>query len=96
MNIWKKIHVTDYMLNDHGIAVSYRIRGRYYHLVIAREFALAELESIGSSLQEGLSQHDAILIVSRHEQNKEAQPPLNLDNDPLFRMIQGINRQAAM
>lgn len=70
MNYLQKIHVTDYVLNDNGISITYILNGRQYFYVAGAEDTHTVLASIGNTVADGLSQHDAIMIVASHESEK--------------------------
>lgn len=72
MNILQKIQVTDYRITDNGIAITYKLNDRELFLPYPAEDTERILASVGSTIGDGLSQHDALLIAAAHEEEKRA------------------------
>lgn len=66
-----KIHVKEYHLNELGILITYVYEDKTYYFIASPEQVDAVLETVGNTREDGLSQHDAIMIAAAHEEQKK-------------------------
>lgn len=67
-----KITVVEFHLNELGIKIAYKLDGTTYYFIALPDQVEGVLATIGNTVADGLSQHDAILIAAAHEEEKKA------------------------
>src|SRR5688572_16512931 len=91
-NMLQKIHVNHYEINDKGLIIAYTYEGQRYWLPFPPEEVEQVLASVGNTLEDGISQYDAILIAAEHEKEKKLNKPYRFSSDSLFEQMAQITK----
>lgn len=72
-DFFKLIHVSFYQYNSQGIVISYTLDGdkNEYTYAVTADDAPEALDHIGNTVEEKLSQHDAIRMIASHLNEKK-------------------------